>query len=242
VFSAPVRPLDVVDLLDRTREWLATLPLPGSLVDAIAAANAEPPAEGVFTIGSYGKVGAAKGSFDLVAALSTLASRGVDFSFLTVGSGRPEMLDRYWRAILDAPALAARTWVLPPLAPWRIPTFLRRCDAVCGLERGFPIAFHGPLVAREILACGACLVCSREVADKPAHAGGLVDDRNAMVVADPRDRSALADRLGAAVADPDRTRAIAHQGQLLSRFWEEDLPTIGDTAATFAAGFEQLVR
>jgi hypothetical protein len=62
----------------------------------------------------------------------------------------------------------------PPLPPWRVPGFLRSLDIVFYLENRFPIQFHSPILVREILASGACLVCSREVADKLPYRQNLV--------------------------------------------------------------------
>jgi hypothetical protein len=139
-----------------------------------------------------------------------------------LAAGVRPALERYYRTILQSHHLAERSWILPPLAPWRIPSFLRRCQVVCFLEHGFPIAFHGPMVPREVLACGACLVTTKEVADKAEYRQALVDRRNAIVIADPQDRELLALRLREIVEEPDVAWALARQGERLSRFWAED--------------------
>lgn len=156
--------------------------------------------------------------------------------------GYPEVLQRYYEAILASPALAARSWILPPVGPWRVPSFLRRCDAVCFLERDFPIPFHGPLIPREVLASGACLVCSAQIAAQPFYRGNLVDDRNAVIIVDPRDHAALASRLGMLIGNRDHTWAIGRQGQLLARFWDEELDDFDVASSTFAAQVQRLIN
>jgi glycosyltransferase involved in cell wall biosynthesis len=240
VFHEPAEPLDLRELVAAAAGWFRATGLPQDLVRKVEALNAKPLAGSAFTIGSYGKVGVTKGSFDLVAALKRLAAGKRTFAFLTLSCGRVETLRAYYDAILGARALAARTWILPPVAPWRIPSFLRRCDAVCFLERDFPIPFHGPLVPREVLSSGACLVCSGEIAAKPAFRSNLVDERNAVVITDPKDHRALARRLGRLIADRERTRSMGGQGRRLARFWDEELDSFDDAARTFAAALRRL--
>ena len=242
VFRSSSDALDVAELLDASEPWFASAGLPLSLGQDVLRINAKPLPSGVFTLGIYGKVGVTKGSFDLVEALSTLAASGTSFAFLTMSCGRLEALQRYYEAILSSPALAARSWILPPVGPWRVPSFLRRCDAVCFLERDFPIPFHGPLIPREVLSSGACLVCSAQVAARPFYRGNLVDDRNAVIIVDPKDPAALARRLRTLIGNRDRTWAIGRQGQLLARFWDEELDDFDIASSTFAAQVERLIK
>jgi len=58
------------------------------------------------------------------------------------------------RTALVEAGIAERTLILPFLPNWRVPEFIRACTAVCFLERGFRVAIHAPMVAREVLACG----------------------------------------------------------------------------------------
>jgi hypothetical protein len=214
--------------------------LPTDLTGKIRRLNAKPLGDDRFVIGIYGKVGVTKGSFDLLHALGKVAATGAEFAFLSVSCGRREILQRYYETILNCPALAARSWILPPVAPWRIPAFLRFCNAVCFLEREFAIPFHGPLIPREILSSGACLVCSKEIAGKPIYRGNLVDERNAVVVVDPKDHDTLAGKLGRLIRDRSRTRSIGLQGRKLAEFWDEELDSFDRTTQMFAEELERL--
>jgi glycosyltransferase involved in cell wall biosynthesis len=196
--------------------------LPEALLQDVRRINSKTFTEDVFTIGMYGKVGATKGSFDLIDALIKVAAAGQEFVFLTLSCDHREVLQAYYEAIVKSPALAERSWILPPIALYRVPAFLQRCSAVCFLERHFPISFHGSQIPREIRSSGACLVLSRAVAEKPWYRGNLVDDRNAVIIADPTDKDSLANRLSELISDLDRTCSIGHQGRRLFEFWNED--------------------
>jgi glycosyltransferase involved in cell wall biosynthesis len=240
VFYTTQERLDVKELLSVAEEWFVNLRLPTDLTGKIRRLNAKPLGDDRFVIGIYGKVGVTKGSFDLLHALGKVAATGAEFAFLSVSCGRREILQRYYETILNCPALAARSWILPPVAPWRIPAFLRFCNAVCFLEREFAIPFHGPLIPREILSSGACLVCSKEIAGKPIYRGNLVDERNAVVVVDPKDHDTLAGKLGRLIRDRSRTRSIGLQGRKLAEFWDEELDSFDRTTQMFAEELERL--
>ena len=231
----------MTELLAMSDRWFSNTGLPEDLIREIQRINTKPFSGDVFTVGTYGKVGVTKGAFDLVDALKRISATGAQFAFLTLSCGRREVLQKYYETIVGCRALAKRTWILPPIAPWRIPSFLHRCDAICFLERNFPILFHGPLIPREVLSSGACLVCSGEIAKKPIYGGNLVDNRNAAIVADPKDRPALAGRLRSLISDPDRTQALARQGQKLARFWDENLDDFDAATRIFAREVEHLI-
>jgi len=160
------------------------------------------------TIGVYGKVGTTKGTYDLIAALNELIRDGRDLDFVAMVGGRG--LDRVKRTIASTP-LAERTSFLPLLPHWRVPSFVRACDAVCFLERGFWLPGHTPTVAEEVLSAGTCLVVSDEVASKMFPAGALRHRRDALVV-DPRDRSALTAALRLVVESPAEALEIGRCG------------------------------
>jgi glycosyltransferase involved in cell wall biosynthesis len=163
-------------------------------------------------IGIYGKVGVTKGSFDFVGAMSILAHEELDFSALAMTNGRHQ--EAFLRAIDDC-GVTDRVTVLPFLPHWRVPSFLRSCTAVCVLERDFPIAIHGPMMPKEVLACGTCLIVSRELAKKQPFAEDIVDGHNAVVVEDPKDRHELASRLRSMLSNPEEAHAIGIRGSTL---------------------------
>ena len=163
-------------------------------------------------VGVYGKVGATKGSFDLLAALDRLMQDGLDFELAAMVGGRAShAFDRH----LSEGPVGAATRRLRFLCPWHVPPFLRSCVAVCFLERDFPVRIHGPKVAREVLATGRCLVVSEEIRRKQRHAGRFVDGENVVIVSDPRDVIDLAERLRRPILDPVWAATVGRAGREL---------------------------
>lgn len=164
------------------------------------------------TIGVYGKVGEAKGTFDLIRALERLAAEGRPVNFVAmVGEPAGEVL----RPAVERAGLADRTTILPFLPNWRVPSFIRACTAVCFLERDFPVAIHGPMLAREVMSCGTCLVVSGEIAEKQGNRAKLEPGANLLVVSDPKDANELAGALRLIADDPQRARQIGTAGARL---------------------------
>lgn len=196
-FSPDAAPLDAADI-----ERLASQHAPGP-------DKAFDPA--LPTIGMYGKPGELKGTYDLIASLGALRAEGLSFNLLLLsGAWQQEQLS----AAITQASLDDRTWRLPFLPHWRVPGFIRACTAVCFLERDFPVAIHGPAVAREVLTCGTCLVLSGEIYDKQRNRDELADDDNIVLVPDPKDRQMLAERLRAVISDPARAAEIGARGRL----------------------------
>jgi glycosyltransferase involved in cell wall biosynthesis len=179
------------------------------------------------TIGVYGKVGHSKGSYDLLDALESMLDAGVDFRFLSLAGGQTEVFENYLRQLAQRSSLLRRrTVVLPFLAPWRVPSFLRLCDLACFLERDFAIAFHSPKVATEILTCGVALVCSGEIADKQYYAASLVDGRNYYRVSDPKNSAELRAVLERGLMNPQERKDVAARGLTLARHLNENIAVL----------------
>jgi len=166
--------------------------------------------EGLPTIGIYGKVAEAKGSFDLISALGKLKARGFEFNFLALSSGKPHMLKTLHDKVVGAGIQSCTTW-LPFVPHWDVPSFIQRCDAVCFLERDFSIPIHRPGVAMEVMLCGGCLVVSTEIAEKQSFCDALIDGENALVV-DPKDIDALAAKIEFVLEDTVRAKQIGAAG------------------------------
>ncbi len=127
------------------------------------------------------------GSYYLIEALDRVSSQGLRFNFLSIAGSNARSLERYYETILDRRKLRDQTWILPMLASWRIPSFLRFCNVICVLERNFPVSFHAPRIPREVLAAGSCLLCSKEIIEKQRFKESMVDGKNFVLIRDPRD-------------------------------------------------------
>lgn len=203
-------PLAVEALAPAVADWYGRMPLPPDLREALVQGfDSWDPTRP--TIGMYGKIAQAKGSFGLASALSELGD--LDFNFVALCGGNLEPLREFLR--IASSDLRRKSLLLPFLAPWRVPQFLALCDMVCVLEHQFPVPGHAPRIPEEILAAGACLICSREVASKQRLGKGLVHGRTYLCVEDPRDRARLADLLRVALTRPDDTADIGARGRSL---------------------------
>jgi glycosyltransferase involved in cell wall biosynthesis len=173
---APTGPvLDIVE----TARWLQTR-------GCAAVLRTEPMPPGTSLIGAYGKLGEAKGTVELIRAVARVRAAGHPIGLVFVGGGRG------WPGVVRevrAAGLADITLTLPMLAPWRIPEFIRACDAVAFLERNFTVPHHRPVPPLEVLACARPLLLSRDVAPVVLPRDHVVDG---VVITDPRDGQALA--------------------------------------------------
>jgi hypothetical protein len=94
---------------------------------------------------------------------------------------------------------------------------LRAGLAVCCLEQDFPILFHTPMVAREVLTCGQCLVASTELIRKLPDHVRLPDGYGCVAIPDVQDIGALSARLAAMVRDPEPIAPVAARGHAFAR-------------------------
>ena len=165
-------------------------------------------------IGIYGKMGAAKGTFDLIETLSRLKLDGIPFTLLAATHGSVEDEVTFERMVVSG-NLKQCVRRLPFLPHPRVPSLLRACSMVCVLERGFPIAAHCSGTAVEVLACGTPLVVSSEIARKQPFAPRFVHGSNVLMVRDPRDHDELTRVLRRALADLAELHALGTCGATL---------------------------
>ena len=172
--------------------------------------------------GIYGKIGTAKGSFALLEAMARLKHEGVNAGLVALAHGTP-LVEKQFREHAAALGLEDRVLQLPFVPHWRVPEFLRGCRAVCCLEQGFPIAFHTPIVAREVLLAGSCLVGSAEILRKlPGHER-LPSGFGCVAIADVNDVAALARQLAAILRDPAPLPDVTARGQAFARELQSDM-------------------
>jgi glycosyltransferase involved in cell wall biosynthesis len=184
-------------------------------------------------IGIYGKLGEAKGTFDLLRAVKCLKQRGQRPSLLIVGRGWAHTEANFHDAISELD-ISDCVMQLPFLPHWRIPELIRLCQAVCFLERDFPIAFHAPMVPREVFACGRCLIGSAEVLAKQPMPERLIHGWNCLAVRDVRSSGELSSLIAAVLDHPERAQEV---GRRSYRYAEE-----AESRCSFPRGLEALLE
>src|SRR6202007_790418 len=115
--------------------------------------------------GVYGKLGRQKGTYALLEAVKRIKERGFPLGLLVMAQEVSPSHSPF-REYVPSSAVNDRVCQLPFLPHGRVPEFIRRCLAICCLEQDFPITFHSPIIAREVLTCGACLIGSAEIIKK----------------------------------------------------------------------------
>jgi glycosyltransferase involved in cell wall biosynthesis len=166
--------------------------------------------------GVYGKLGESKGSFELLAAIGELRKAGLDVGLVALAHGAPAV-ERAFRNTAEQLGLTDSVLQVPYLPHWRVPEFLRGCLAVCCLEQDFAIRFHAPIIPREVLLSGTCLVGSTEVIGKlPSHEripGGY----GCVAIDDVTDVARLAGYLAAIASNPERAATVGQRGRAFAR-------------------------
>jgi glycosyltransferase involved in cell wall biosynthesis len=166
--------------------------------------------------GVYGKLGETKGSFALLAAMRQLAQAGLDVGLVALAHG-PAAVEERFRAQAREFGLVDRILQLPFLPHWRVPEFIRGCLAVCCLEQDFPIRFHTPIVLREALLCGACVVAATEVIRKLPGSSRLPHGFGCIAIDDVNDVDTLSSRLAEIVKDPAPAAEVGRRGRDFAR-------------------------
>lgn len=173
--------------------------------------------------GIYGKLDERKGSFALLAALHRLKQAGVEAGLVALAHGE-RSVQRSFRARAVELGLADRVLQIPFLPHWRVPEFLRGCLAVCCLEQDFPIRLHSPIIPREVLMSGTCLVGSTEVIRKLPSFAQLPHGYGCVAIEDVNDIDVLSKRLAAIVEDPETAAAVGARGREFAREIQRDIP------------------
>ncbi len=171
-------------------------------------------------VGVYGKLGETKGSFALLSALHQL--NGLDVGLVALAHGG-RAVERHFRERATELGLERRILQIPYLPHWRVPEFLRGCLAVCCLEQDFPIRVHAPIIPREVLLSGTCLVASTELLRKLPAYGKLPHGYGCVAIEDVNDTAALSDRLAAIVQDAGRAAAVGRRGRAFVRELQQQM-------------------
>jgi glycosyltransferase involved in cell wall biosynthesis len=173
--------------------------------------------------GVYGKLGESKGSFALLAAMQRMKKAGLDVGLVALAHGPPAVEERFRARALDF-GLADRILQIPFLPHWRVPEFIRGCLAVCCLEQDFPIRFHSPIMPREVLLCGTCLVAATEVIRKLPGYSQLPHGFGCVAVEDVNDVDGLSKHLAAIVEDPAPAVDVGARGREFACLMQRNVP------------------
>ena len=212
--------MDLHDMAEQAEPVFDTYGLPDDLRATLTDWNARALENEAPPLGTYGKIAEVKGTYQLIDALAMLAKDKAPFRLAALWSATPRRFAHALRHLTERPELRGHALILPPVAPWRVPAFIRTCDAVAFLENRFPIAIHGPQVPREVIACRRPLIVSGEIFDKLFFRRQLVAGANVAIVPDPEDRATLAQVLRDVLENESLRNSLGHHAATLSRVIE----------------------
>lgn len=234
-FYDPSQFFDLPTLVARSEEWFSNYGFDGDTYQKLIAWNRAGLESDDPAIGSYGKIAEVKGTYNLIDAIDSLASKGIKVSYRALWSATPKRFAHAFKYLSERQNMRGRSIVLPPVAPWQVPGFIRSCSAVAFLENRFPITFHTPQVPREVIACGSPLILSGEIYEKVYFGSQLVDRVNVLKIDDPQDIRQLEERIADLIASSELRRCLIHHSKALSRVLEARAP-IGDPIVEIAEG------
>jgi len=168
-----------------------------------------------------GKVGVTKGIYELVEAASKIKD---DFLLLFVSKGKG--LDRFKNAIKRL-SLQDKTLFINFIPPWKIPSVIKRSTCVVIPERDFPIAQHTPILPREVMAVGKCLILSDELYTK-RRSQDIQEGENVIVV-DPKNIEQFKKNLERIIRSSGYAEEIGQKAHIVSKKIERFDEYVEDT-------------
>lgn len=150
-----------------------------------------------------------KGLYELIEAVEEIKD---DFLLLFVASGRGL---REFQNLVREKHLEKRSIFIGFVPPWKIPSIIKLSTCVVVPEREFPIQCHTPILPREVMAVGKCLILSKELYDKRCY-GNLADGENVLLV-DPKNIKQFRTIIKDIIRHPDTASRIGQNAYKFSR-------------------------
>lgn len=136
------------------------------------------------TLGYYGKIGPAKGIYELLEAVGRIRGAGKSLNLVILGGAGEE---RALRAEVARLGITECVWLLPFIPYDKVSGYLRACDAIALLENNFSIKQHMPMKLRECLSTGTYSLVSREIMEKEPRRNEIIAGKYVSIVEDPTD-------------------------------------------------------
>lgn len=163
--------------------------------------NREIPACPIITfIGKINYYWQTKGLGELVEAV-----RGIKEEFLLLFVANGKGLQEF-QGLIKKKGLEKRSLFIGFVPPWKIPSIIKLSTCVVVAERDFPIKYHAPIIPREVMAVGKCLILSEELGKKGCY-GNLVDGENVLLV-DPKNIKQFRAIIEDVIRYPDKVERI----------------------------------
>ena len=150
-----------------------------------------------------------KGLYELIEAVKEIKG---DFLLLFVanGKGLPE-----FQNLIKEKDLEKHSIFLGFVPPWKIPSIIKLSTCVVLPEREFPIQHHTPILPREVMAVGKCLILSKELYSKQCY-GDLIDGENVLLI-DPKNIKQFRAVIEDIIKHPDSASRIGQNAYNFSK-------------------------
>ncbi|MBI2472016.1 MAG: glycosyltransferase [Planctomycetes bacterium] len=156
-----------------------------------------------------GKTGITKGIYELAEASSKIKD---DFLLLFVSKGRD--LDKFKETIKKL-GLQDKTLFIDFVPPWKIPSIIKRSTCVLIPERDFPVIQHTPILPREVMAVGKCMILSNELYAK-RRSPDMQDEGN-LITVDPKNIEEFKGKLEKVIKQPEYAERIGKAASVVSK-------------------------
>ncbi len=156
-----------------------------------------------------GKTERSKGLYDFIDA-ARLCKNEFVLLFIINNDG-VDVIKRY----LEQLGLISESIIKAFVPPWEIPSYIKISRAVVIPENNFPIKQHMPILIREVMAIGVCLIVSYELYSK-LNQERVKNNKNLLVV-DPKDKCGFVKTLDRVIKEPALARQIGMRGYEYSK-------------------------
>jgi glycosyltransferase involved in cell wall biosynthesis len=116
---------------------------------------------------------------------------------------------------LEEQGLSGKSVFLNFLPPWKIPSVIKLSTCVVLPERDFPVKYHVPILPKEVMAVGKCLIMGEEIAHNQYY-GNLVDRENVLLV-DPKNIPGFRNIIEFVIRNPEEVAEIGRKAYETSK-------------------------
>jgi len=172
-----------------------------------------------------------KGLFELVKAVKDIRD---DFLLLFVANGKGL---RDFQNLIKEKNLSKNSIFLDFVPPWEIPSIIKLSTCVVVPEREFPIQYHTPILPREVMAVGKCLILSKELYNKQCY-GNLSNGESAFII-DPKNIKQFRAVIEYIIRHPEDATRIGQNANKISKQFENFNEYINQTIDLYTSLIEK---
>lgn len=151
-----------------------------------------------------------KGLFELVESVKDIKD---DFLLLFVANGKGL---KEFQNLIEEKNLSKNSIFLDFVPPWEIPSIIKLSTCVVVPEREFPVQYHAtPIIPREVMAVGKCLILSKELYNKQCY-GDLTDGEDVLLI-DPKNIKQFRTVIEYVIRHPEAAIQIGQNAYTISK-------------------------